>query len=98
MYRGTTPTFSFELPIQASTLTKLSITFRQPGGESIEKTLSDVTRSGQTVTVTLTEAETLSLKAARTLDIQLRAGVGDARLASQVWTVPVKQILKDGAL
>lgn len=98
MYRGTTPTFSFELPIQASTLTKLSITFRQPGGESIEKTLNDVTRSGQTVTVTLTEAETLSLKAARTLDIQLRAGVGDTRLASQVWTVPVKQILKDGAL
>lgn len=99
MYRGTTPTFTFRLPIAADTITKLSITFRQPGGVSIEKTLDDVTLDGQTVTATLTEAETLSLCATKfPLEIQLRVGVGEARMASQIWTVPVERILKDGAL
>lgn len=99
MYRGTTPKFEFQLPIEAATITKLSITFRQPGGVAIEKTLDDVTVSGQTITAALTEEETLSLRAAApALEIQLRVGVGEARMASQVFSVPVQRVLKDGAL
>lgn len=100
MYRGTTPTFTFNLPIRADSITALNITFRQPGREAIEKTLADCSSDGQTLTCSLTEAETLSLHAATAapLEIQLRAGVGEARLASQIFTVPVERILKDGAL
>lgn len=100
MYRGTTPTFQFKLPIAAATITAASITFRQSGGVDIEKTLSDCTISEDTLTVSLTEEETLSLRAntPNALEIQLRVGVGEARMASQIFTVPVKRILKDGAL
>ena len=31
MYRGTTPTFTFTLPIECETITKLSVAFKQGG-------------------------------------------------------------------
>lgn len=100
MYRGTTPTFTFKLPIEAATITKLSIAFHQPGGVSFEKSLADCVTQGETISVSLTEEETLSLRAMTLypLEIQLRVGVEDTRMASQVFTVPVEYILKDGAL
>lgn len=100
MYRGTTPTFTFKLPIDADTITAASVMFRQPGREPMEKTLADCTLDGQTLTCSLTEDETLSLQALTLypLEIQLRVGVGSARMASQIFSVPVERILKDGAL
>lgn len=99
MYRGTTPTFEFKLPVDVETITALAVTFRQPGGMPIEKTLDDCELSKDTVSVTLSEQETLSLKAnGFALEIQIRCAIGDARLASQIWQVSVGRILKDGAL
>lgn len=100
MYRGTTPTFRFSLPIEAATISKLDITFRQCGGVELHKELADCTVEGKTLTVTLTEAETLSLRAMTLypVEIQLRVCVGDTRLASQIFTVPVERILRDGVL
>lgn len=100
MFRGTTPTFAFKLPFQASTLTAAVVSFRQPGGVSIDRSLAGCTVSGDTLSVSLTEAETLSLRALTLypVEIQLRVGVGEARMASQVFSVPVERILKDGAL
>lgn len=100
MYRGTTPTFTFNLPIAADTLTAAAVTFRQAGCADIEKTLEDCIVDGQTLTVTLTEAETLTLRSGTVapLEIQLRVGASGARMASQIFTVPVERILKDGAL
>lgn len=100
MYRGTTPTFTFQLPIEANTITAASITFRQAGSVNIEKTLADCTADGKALTVALTEEETLSLRAGTVtpLEIQLRVGVGETRMASQIFPVSVERILKDGAL
>lgn len=100
MYRGTTPTFTFDLPIEADTITAASVVFRQAGSVDIEKSLADCAADGQTLTVSLTEEETLSLRSGTVtpLEIQLRIGVGDVRMASQIFTVPVERILKDGAL
>lgn len=99
MYRGTTPTFLFKLPIETDTITALSVTFHQPGGETIEKGMDDVTMEEQRVLAALTEAETLSLRQhCFPLEIQLRIGVGEVRMASQIFAVPVERILKDGAL
>lgn len=100
MYRGTTPTFTFKLPIDTGTITAASVMFHQAGCESMEKTLEDCTLDGKTLTCSLTEKETLSLRALTLypLEIQLRVGVGSARMASQIFTVPVERVLKDGAL
>jgi len=98
MYRGTTPTIIFVLPFPASDLTAVSIVFAQRGQIVIEKALTDCTCEDDTITVTLTEAETLSLKHGHRVYIQLRCAVGDARLASEVIQVPVERILKEGVL
>lgn len=100
MYRGTTPTFQFNLPIQANTITVANVAFYQAGQPMIEKSLGDCIASGKVLSCSLTEDETLSLKASSfaPMEIQLRVGVGDARMASQIFTVPVDRILKDGAL
>lgn len=95
MYRGTTPTFTFTLPIECETISKLSVAFKQGGELLFERGLPDVTMSGNVLSCTL---ETLQLRGDTELQIQLRVGVGSARMASQVFRVPVSQILKDGVL
>lgn len=83
MYRGTTPTLTFRLPIDTGSITALSLAVAQAGQVKIEKALSDVLLDGNVVSCTLTEAETLSLTAGRGIDakIQLRVGVGGQRMA-----------------
>lgn len=100
MYRGTTPTLTFRLPIDTGSITALSLAVAQAGQVKIEKALSDVLLDGNVVSCTLTKEETLSLSAGagREAQVQLRVGVGAQRMASQVFTVPVERILRDGAL
>lgn len=99
MYRGTTPTLEFVLPFSADTLATLYITIAQHGSTVIEKTLTDCTASGETLTVTLTQAETLMLRCHDTAQIQVRAKTmaGEA-LASNIITERVEHILKDGEI
>lgn len=68
MYRGTTPTLTFRLPIDTGSITVLSLAVAQAGQVKIEKALSDVQLDGNVVSCTLTEAETLSLTAGRGID------------------------------
>ena len=100
MYRGTTPTLTFRLPIDTGGITVLSIAVAQGRQVKIEKTLSDVHLDGNVISCTLTEDETLSLTAGASVEakIQLRVGVGEQRMASQIFTVPVERILRDGEL
>lgn len=67
---------------------------------SIDKTLEDCTLSDNTLSVSLTEEETLSLRAMTPypLEIQLRVGVGQERMASQIWKIPIERTLKEGGL
>ena len=100
MYRGTTPTLTFQLPIDTGSITVPSIAVAQGRQVKIEKTLSDVHLDGNVISCTLTEDETLSLTAGASVEakIQLRVGVGEQRMASQIFTVPVERILRDGEL
>lgn len=97
MYRGTTPTFKFTLEFDASTIELLNIAMAQNGEVKISKNKSDCTLDGNTVSVTLTEAETLDLEEG-TLSMQLRIGIGTDRLASSITTIPVENLLQGGAL
>ena len=72
MYRGTTPTFTFTLPIECETISKLSVAFKQGGELLFERGLPDVTMSGNVLSCTLTEEETLQLRGDTELQIQLR--------------------------
>lgn len=99
MYRGTTPTITFHLPIDGSSITVLNLSFAQKGDIILEKTLADCTVEGNTLRVTLTEQETLLFDADRGMvEMQLRIGCGEARMASNIMRVSVEKILKDGCL
>ena len=100
MYRGTTPTLTFKIPIQTGQITALSVAIKQDGVLRLDKGLEDVTMDGDTISLTLTEDETLALRASENmpLRVQLRVGVGDTRMASQVFEMTVDEILRDGAL
>ena len=65
----------------------------------LKKKLEDCTVSGQQVSVRLTEEDTLAFRQdGSVLQIQLRCGIGEKRLASEVITATVGRILKEGTL
>ena len=100
MYRGTTPTLIFTLPIEANTITLLNLALSQFGRVLISKGLEDAEIDGKTVSFSLSEDETLKLigHCGREVEIQLRVGVNEVRFASQIFTAPVERILQEGKL
>lgn len=99
MYRGTTPTITFTLPFDSNRITALNLCFAQQGVVVLEKDLGDCLLAENTVQAVLTEAETLLFDANKgMMEIQMRVGFGEARLASNIMRVSVERILKDGCL
>ena len=99
MYRGTTPTLIFTLPFDCSNITKLNIAFAQDEKVILEKELDSCDLNGKTLSVTLTEEDTLLFDCKkRCVEIQLRIGCGESRLASKIIKTSVDRILKDGCL
>lgn len=100
MIRGTTPTLTFNLPCAVSLIQSLYITFEDKSGETVlEKTLADCDTADNSVSVTLTQEETLLFKERTEIRLQVRALTteGDA-VASRIYTMPVKEILKEGVI
>ena len=99
IYRGTTHDISFELETDISDVEVMWVTFSQFGTEKITKTLDDVTIDGHTVTVHLTQEDTLSLKPKIRAYIQIRLlmNSGDADITETFWR-EVKPCLKDGVI
>ena len=99
MYRGTTPTITFTLPLLGSTITALHLSFAQNGELVLEKGLADCLLADNTLQVTLTEQETLLFEAEKGMvEMQLRIGCGEVRMASNIMHLTVDRILKDGCL
>lgn len=99
MRRGTTPTLTFTLPFSTEGMDVLNLAFSQNNKIVFQKTLKDVTLDGYSVYLTLTQEETLKLSSRQgSLDIQMRCGYGETRLASNIITVEVEKLLKDGAI
>ena len=97
--RGTTPLLEFLLPFDASELAEACITLSQQDTEVLSKYLADCRREQQLLSVRLSQEETLLLESRFPTEIQLRARTlqGEA-LASEVWAVPTKRLLKDGVI
>lgn len=104
MTRGTTPTLQFVLPFAANIIDVLDIAFSQqlqpysPAQIVLDKNLTDCTIDGDTVSLVLSQEDTLALSSAQDVEIQLRILSNGSALASQIITVPVGRILKDGVL
>ena len=96
--RGTTPTQNFIFPFDCSDITVLSIAYAQNGTVLFTKNLEDVFIQENTISVTLTEDETLMFNDKQGLEIQLRWVIGDNKQASNIIRTDVGRILEDGVL
>lgn len=97
MRRGTTPTITITTDIDLTEATNLFVTFKQGNHIVFEKTLEDVTVTKNKVVCELSQADTLALKD-DTVRFQIRATLGDSKVASNIMISPVEEILKGGAI
>lgn len=97
MKRGTTPTHTFTLPFDTSIISKCRVIYSQNDDAKITKT--DVTMSGNTVSVKLTQEDTFALECSKFVEIQLRVlTLGGEALNSDIIRVPVDRCLEDEVL
>lgn len=98
MRRGTTPTISYNVDIDLTSALELYITLKQDGLVVIEKSIEDVTITSESISIALTQEETLNLVPGKVL-MQIRAKMPDgAALASNIMMGYVEQILKNGVI
>ena len=93
MFRGSTPTHVFTLSIPVEEIQALRLTYVQDGKTVMDKTEADVKMSGATITLRLTQEETLAFGATTPVSIQLKVlTTGGAVLPSQIFRVHVDEI------
>lgn len=99
MIRGTTPTHTFTLPFDVSTIKSLVIVYAQNGTEVLKKEMDDCQMNGTDITVRLTQEDSLKFNANGSVQIQIKVltTAGEA-LASYIQTVPVLECLIDEVL
>ena len=102
MMRGTTPTLTFTVPFDVSTAKKLWITFSQNNREIFTIDKEDCEIDGETITTVLSQTQTLALSGNCLVKIQMRASFSgsnnDRAVASDIVTVTVNELLKDGEI
>ena len=90
---GTTPTYTFKLPFEVSTLQKIKVTFRQGSTLILEKKDSFVL-AGNIIELSLTQAETFLFDNFNKIDIQLRVVTKDNDvLSSNIYSFAVAECL-----
>ena len=97
MRRGTTPTITITTDIDLTAASNLFVTFKHGGETIFEKTLKDVNVTKNAVVCVLTQKDTLALKGS-TVRFQIRATLGDSKVASNIMTASVDEILKGGEI
>lgn len=99
MKRGTTPTHTFTLPFDVSTIKKVRILYAQAGTVRLTKETGDVFMDGRAISVTLTQEDTLALTSGNVVDIQIRVLTqGDDSLVSDIVQVYVERLLENEVL
>lgn len=99
MIRGTTPTHIFNLPFAASTISKLRLTYAQNGDTVLEKTETDCTFDGNTVSVKLSQEESLLFEEQYKVELQLKALTTDGEtMATAIKAISVGRILNEEVL
>ena len=98
MYRGSTPTNTFTSKLDLSTADVVYITYTQDNVVIVEKNKSDCTFGEGTVSVTLSQQDTLKFSV-RAVEIQIRARFADSRaVVSNIIQTTADRVLKDGVI
>lgn len=98
MIRGTTPTHIFRTNVDL-TGARVYITYAQDKKEILEKTGEDVTVTNDSVSVTLTQTETLEFKPFKKVNIQIRYVFPNGSAgASNIMNVDISDVLKEGVI
>lgn len=98
MRRGTTPTLTISTDIDLREASNFYLTFKQGDKKIFEKTLSDVTITENSVSVWLTQRNTLALQDGEYVNFQIRATLGDQKVASNIMSAKVEEILRGGEI
>ena len=108
MIRGTTPTITFRLPVLPSQLDACYVSFYQEVYENytyrnrryVEKNLADceLDDEEQTITITLSQSDTLAFDASKPVLYQLRFRVGNTAYATSMAAFPIGDVLKAGEI
>lgn len=102
IYRGTTPTLTFEVPFEPTTAKKIWITFEQDDKEIFTIEKENCTFNGNIIEVTLRQEQTLALSADFYVVMQIRVSFNgedfDKADASEYVKTEVGEILKDGVI
>ena len=99
MIRGTTPTHVFETDVDLSLAELIYVTYQQ-GQIVVEKTKEECDVTSNSVSVNLSQAETLLFRAGGfQARVQIRAKFPDgSALASNIIQVDISPILKEGEI
>ena len=95
MRRGSTPTHTFTLTLDADMIAKVRVLYSQDGEFLFRKEGDQVNIDGQKVTVELTQEDTLRFKEG-VAEVQLRVNThGEKSIPSNIYTIPVSRLLED---
>ncbi len=99
IYRGSTPTIGYRLPFAADQLAEASIAVAQNGKLVLEKTMAECVLDGDIIAADLSQQDTLKLNDQYPADIQMRVRtLAGESLITEIVTVPVGRILRDGVI
>lgn len=97
--RGTTPTMTFELPIETNIIATGFVVIKQNGVAMIEKEFSDCQCGEKMVSAKFTQEETLKLSAGKKAEINLVVKtLGGDRLESKSFFENVADTSKEGVI
>lgn len=99
MIRGTTPTHTFVIPMEAAGIKCVKVIYAQDDDTIVEKSTSDCTLEGNTISTVLTQEETLKFDCKKAVQIQIRVLThGGQALASVIEKVGVSKCLDSEVL
>lgn len=93
--RGSTPTHTFGIPFDTSTVTGVVIIYAQDGAEVLQKKTADCTITNHDVSVTLSQSDTLLFSADKPAKAQLVVYVGELAFVSKTVEMSVSDILSE---
>lgn len=80
MIKGSTPTFTFALPFDASAIAEARISFGQDGRELVKKVEGVITMKGNDISCELTQRESLLFNEQKPMQIQLKVKTHEGKV------------------
>lgn len=97
--RGTTPTVTFNLPFDVSTIRNCEVYFAQNDELLVTKAIEDCVLEDRTLSVTLSQEDTLAFDDDAKLEMQIRFVFTNGTVdATQIVKGKIGRILKDGEI